>query len=63
MPAPIAAVIASRPSMVAGILIITLGRSTLSHSAWACSIVRSVSWARSGATSIDTRPSYPPLAS
>ena len=32
MPAPIAAVIASSPSTVAGILTITLGRSTLFHS-------------------------------
>ena len=48
---------AGRPSLVAGILISTLGRSTAAHSAWAEAMVPSVSLARSGSTSIETRPS------
>ena len=57
MPAPMAAVMAPSPSTVAGILIITLGRSTLAQSALASVIVSSVSRAAPGVTSIETRPS------
>ena len=60
MPSAMAAVMAGRPSSVAGILISAFGRSTASHSVLgrgdACA---SVSWARSGSTSIETRPSTP----
>jgi hypothetical protein len=57
MPSAIAAVIAGRPSTVAGILISTFGRSTAAHSAFAEAMVASVSLARVGSTSIETRPS------
>ena len=57
MPAAMVSVIASRPSTVAGILIITLGRSTLAHRCLASSMVPAASCARPGSTSIETRPS------
>ena len=63
MPAAVAAVIDGRPASVAGILIITFGRSTSHHSALASAVVLSVSWAIRGSTSIDTRPSSPSVAS
>ena len=61
MPCAVASVIASRPSIVAGILIITLGRSTFAQSCLACAIVPAASCARPGSTSIETRPSTPPV--
>ena len=63
MPSAITAVIAGRPGSVAGILISRFGRSTIFHSSMACRIVLSVSCARRGSTSMDTRPSTPPEAS
>ena len=48
MPSAIAAVMAGSPSLVAGILISTLGRSTALHSARAEAMVPSVSLARVG---------------
>ena len=59
MPSARVAVIAGRPSIVAGILISTLGRSTILASSWAWATVPAVSWARPGSTSMDTRPSTP----
>jgi len=55
-------VMAGRPSRVAGILMKMFGRSTSAHSSRAWLIVPSVSRARRGSTSIDTRPSTPPVA-
>ena len=55
--------IAGMPCRAAGILMNRLGRSTSHHSARASAIVASVSWASRGSTSIDTRPSTPPVAS
>ena len=63
MPAAIASSIAGMPSSVAGILIITLGRSTRSHSSWAWRRVASVSKATPGSTSSETKPSAPPASS
>jgi len=57
MPAPRTAVIAGSPALVAGILIITFGRSTSANSRLAASIVPCVSWARRGDTSSETKPS------
>jgi hypothetical protein len=57
IPSAIAAVIAGRPSRVAGILISTFGRSTAAQRACAEAMVASVSLARVGSTSIETRPS------
>ena len=57
------AVIAGSPWLAAGILMNRLGRSTSHHSARASAMVRCVSWAIRGSTSIDTRPSTPPVAS
>ena len=54
---------AGAPSVVAGILMNRLGRSTSFHSSFAEANVASVSKARSGATSMDTRPSTPLVAS
>ena len=54
---------AGRPSRVAGILIIAFGRLTFSHSSTACFSVFSVSWARRGSTSMETRPSTKSVAS
>jgi len=62
MPAAMVSVIASRPSSVAGILIIAFGRPTLVQSSRACAIVPAASCASPGSTSIDTRPSWPPVA-
>ena len=59
MPAAVAAVIDGKPSFEAGILIITLGRSTSHHSALASAVVLVVSWAMRGSTSMETRPSLP----
>ena len=53
--------IAGRPSIVAGTLIITFGRSTIDQSSLPAAIVPAVSRARRGSTSILTRPSKPPL--
>ena len=63
MPSASTAVMAGRPSRVAGILTSTLSRSTAAESCLACSTVFSVSWASRGSTSIETRPSTPPVAS
>lgn len=63
IPSEIAWVIAGSPSTVAGILMNRLGRSTIHHSARASAIVLSVSLARRGSTSMETRPSTPSVAS
>jgi hypothetical protein len=63
MPSESVCSMAGTPAIVAGILMNRLGRSTSHHSARASATVRSLSWARAGATSIDTRPSTPSLAS
>ncbi len=55
-------VIAGRPGLVAGILISTLGRSTIFHRSAAWAVVPSVSMASPGSTSIETRPSTPLVA-
>ncbi len=57
IPLAIDSVIAGRPSSVAGILINALSRWTVSHRVRASAIVRSVSRASLGETSIDTLPS------
>ena len=62
MPSPITAVIAGSPARVAGILISRLGRSTIFHRSLAWAMVASVSRARPGSTSIETRPSTPWVA-
>ena len=62
MPSPITAVMAGRPSWVAGILISRLGRSTIFHRSWAWAMVASVWRASPGSTSIETRPSTPWVA-
>ncbi len=54
-----AEVIDGSPASVAGILIRTFGRSTSHHRPLASAVVRSVSFASLGSTSIDTRPSTP----
>jgi hypothetical protein len=61
MPSASTRVIAGRPSGVAGILIIRLGRSTVFHRSTASVTVASVSWALPGSTSSETRPSLPPV--
>ena len=53
---------AGSPASVAGILIITLGRSTVFHKSRALVTVASVSKASRGSTSMDTRPSRPAVA-
>jgi hypothetical protein len=63
MPSARAAVIAGRPSTVAGILMNRLGRSTIHHSPRASAIVFAVSLAIRGSTSMETRPSTPPVMS
>ena len=63
MPSPSASVIAGAPSVVAGILTNRFSRSTSFHSSLAEARVASVSKARSGATSMETRPSTPLVAS
>ena len=62
-PADSTSVIAGIPAGVAGILIITLGRPSRCHSSSACAIVASVSCARFGETSTDTKPSAPSSSS
>jgi hypothetical protein len=62
IPSPRASVIAGAPSVVAGILMKRFSRSTSVHSSRADARVASVSNARVGATSIETRPSTPPVA-
>ncbi len=62
MPAAMVALIAGNPSRVAGILISTSSRPTRSWRSRACAMVASVSWARPGSTSIETRPSLPFVA-
>ena len=63
MPSASVAVIAGSPAFVAGILISAFGRSTFAQSFFASAEVASVSCARSGETSIETRPSRVPVAS
>ena len=53
---------AGTPSFVPGILTITLGRSTAVNRKCASSMEPCVSWATPGDTSIETKPSVPPLA-
>ena len=59
MPAAIASSIAGTPSSVPGILTIRLGRSTRSQKSRACATVFSVSCAKAGSTSSETKPSAP----
>ena len=63
IPSEMACVIAGSPSRVAGILMNRFGRSTIHHSARASAMVFAVSLATLGSTSIDTRPSWPAVAS
>ena len=63
MPSARVAVIAGMPASVAGILMNRFSRSTSHHSCLASAMVRSVSCARRGSTSIETRPSMPCEAS
>ena len=53
--------IAGMPSAVAGIFTITFGFATSFHSRCASAIVRAVSFAQRGATSMLTKPSPPPV--
>ncbi len=62
-PSAIIASMAGTPSAVAGIFTNRLGSSIRVWSWRAAAIVAAVSWASSGATSTDTNPSVPPLAS
>ena len=62
-PSAIIAWMAGTPSVVAGILTKRLGSSMRAWSWRAAAIVAGVSRASSGATSTDTNPSAPPLAS
>src|SRR3954470_3164191 len=59
MPSAIESSMAWRPGSVAGILMKTFGRSTISLSRAASRLVASVSDAMSGSTSSDTQPSRP----
>jgi len=63
MPDAMVAVIAGRPSFVAGILTSRFARPTRSYSSRACAMVPAVSVASPGSTSIETRPSRPCVAS
>ena len=63
MPSDRHCVIAGRPGRVAGILTNMFGRSTSHHSARASAMVLAVSAAIRGSTSMETRPSIPPVAS
>ena len=54
---------AGQPSGVPGILIIRFGWSTVFQRSAASATVASVSWARPGETSIETRPSTASVAS
>ena len=58
-PSAIIAAMAGRPASVAGILIMTLGRSQRCQSSRAIRFVPSVSQAKAGETSILTYPSSP----
>ena len=62
IPSAIEAAMAGMPGLVAGILISTFDRSTIFHRSAAWPMVASVSMASPGSTSIDTRPSTPPVA-
>ena len=57
IPAAIASSMAGTPASVPGILIIRLGRSTRSQYSCACLRVASVSCAKAGSTSSETKPS------
>ena len=63
LPSAVIAWIAGTPAAVAGTLTNRFGRAIRSCSARAAVTVAAVSWAISGATSIDANPSPPPLAS
>ena len=63
MPSASSCGMARTPSRVAGTLMKRFGRSTSHHSPRASATVRSVSRATRGSTSMDTRPSRPPVAS
>src|SRR4051812_39220428 len=62
-PRAVSSSMAGSPASVAGTLIITLGRSSRPHRSSACAIVPSVSSARSGVHSNDTKPSPPSVSS
>ncbi|MCY1303592.1 hypothetical protein D9M70_533060 [compost metagenome] len=62
MPSARVAVMASRPSRVAGILMRTLSLLTFLYRCFASAMVPAVSQARRGSTSMDTRPSTPLVA-
>lgn len=63
MPLPMTSVIAGRPALVAGILMSVFGRSTSQASCLASATVALVLCARRGSTSMETRPSWPSVAS
>ena len=63
MPRPMTSAMAGMPALVAGIFTRRFSRPTVSYSFWASATVASVSCASSGDTSIDTRPSKPPVRS
>ena len=63
IPSAMVCEMAGSPATVAGILIRRLGRSTAAESNRAASAVAAVSCAMRGSTSIETRPSWPPVAS
>ena len=63
MPLPITSVMAGSPARVAGIFTSVFGRSTSHASCFASAMVALVLCASSGSTSIDTRPSWPSVAS
>ena len=62
-PRAVSSSIAGIPASVAGTLIITLGRAKRFYNPIACSIVPSVSSARSGVHSKETKPSRPLVVS
>ena len=62
-PSAIMACIAGTPAGVAGILTSRFGWAIRPCSPRAAATVASVSWAISGATSMDAKPSPPPLSS
>ena len=62
-PAAVAAAMEVSPSLVAGILISTLGRSTSQFRPLASAVVRVESCAMRGSTSMETRPSLPSVRS
>ena len=63
MPSASAAWIAGTPSIVAGILTMTFGRSTARHRRRASDSVSAVERASSGETSIEAKPSLPCIRS